>query len=216
MKYIILLFLCPLLSFGQEYKTDDQLNHEADSIKNVIGGRTANNSTRLARMWKNMNKSKPNKLKPFTLTTTGTSGAATLVDSTLNIPNYVPSLPGASAGILYNDGADNLSWVPNPLSAKTMNIGDWNMDATSSVSVAHGLTAYKIRAIQVIVRNDAITFYYPIVMAQLSDGLSNGAVANFDATNILLSRFPGGIFDSTNFDSTSGFNRGSITIWYEQ
>lgn len=97
---------------------------------------------------------------------------------------------------------------------KYIDIGDWDMltaTGTSTVSVAHGLTLAKIRAIQVFIIRDDGTTKRPLDTAT-SGSVSTG---NFiaDATNIILTRFSGSIFDSTNYDSTS-FNRGYIRIEY--
>lgn len=43
----------------------------------------------------------------ITLTTTGTSGAATLIGDTLNIPQYAASITGSDTQVLFFDGANN-------------------------------------------------------------------------------------------------------------
>ena len=101
------------------------------------------------------------------------------------------------------------------LRTKIITIGDWNMDTTTSVNVAHGLSATEwktIRVVQAIVRNDADTAYTPVDYAT-GAGVANGAVAQIDATNIILTRVTGGNYDSTAFDST-GYNRGWVTLEY--
>jgi len=97
---------------------------------------------------------------------------------------------------------------------KIVDIGDWNMDTTTNVAVAHGLTLANIRAASLMIRSDADTTYYP------GDGQLNAAdentpawIASIDATNVNIYRKTSGIFDSAGFDSTS-FNRGWITITY--
>ena len=96
----------------------------------------------------------------------------------------------------------------------TMDIGDWDMDATTQINPLHGLsvTEYKtIRNISCIIRpdNDAAripltTFTSPNVM---------GAIGNVSTTTIALTRTFGGAFDSTTYDQTS-FNRGELTFEY--
>lgn len=96
---------------------------------------------------------------------------------------------------------------------KTINIGDWNMDADITVNVAHGLgTAWvNIRTVDVNIFNDAVTASYSIDAGDVSANVSGLAIKN--STNIVLSRFAGGFFDSADFDATS-FNRGYVTITY--
>jgi len=95
-------------------------------------------------------------------------------------------------------------------------IGDWDMDTTASVNVSHvlSLTEWKtIRQIDVIIRNDGDTGYYPLRKGY--DGVTgNGFVNVIGSTNITLNRVTGGDFDNVNFDSTS-YNRGWITFWYK-
>lgn len=101
------------------------------------------------------------------------------------------------------------------LKSKVLKIGDWNMDSTGIVYIAHGLTFTSIRTISGIVRNDGDTSYYPFtgVGANVTGQVQLTAfVAN--SSTIQVERFTGGAFDSANFDSTS-YNRGWITVWYE-
>lgn len=96
---------------------------------------------------------------------------------------------------------------------KVVSIGDWDMDATATINVAHGITLTKFRSASFTIRNDSNDTYYP-------DGRSSGGVIaaemlTVDATNVVLRRVASGIFDSTDFDSTS-YNRGWVTIFYEE
>lgn len=98
----------------------------------------------------------------------------------------------------------------NGLKSKIVDIGDWNMDTTTTANVAHGLTLSKIRTIDVMIRNDIDTIYYPL-NHNPSTGISGYYLA--DATNVIMSRVAGGFFDNASYDATS-YNRGWITIWY--
>lgn len=93
---------------------------------------------------------------------------------------------------------------------KILNIGDWNMDVTLSVSIAHGLTLSKIRCINTLIRDDADTMY-----STLEGGISSTAsgFAYADGTNIVLTRIAAGSFDNALYDATS-FNRGYIIVEY--
>ncbi len=111
-------------------------------------------------------------------------------------------------------------WAVIPgLSETVVEIGDWNMDSSSTKTVSHGIADFKtIREISVVVRNDADTLYTNF----LSTGTTSGAMCGFLSTagitgsTILLERLStvfSGIYDSTDYDST-GYNRGWITIKY--
>ena len=97
--------------------------------------------------------------------------------------------------------------------SKTINIGDWNMDATASVNVSHGLGSnfLNIREVSVMIYRDDVTAFLPLTSAA-TGGTANGYWST-DNTNIVLNRIVSGVFDSTNYDSTS-FNRGYVTIRY--
>ena len=101
---------------------------------------------------------------------------------------------------------------------KIIPIGDWNMDSTVFVPIAHGLGASykKIRAIDAIIRNDADDRYQSIYRIEdFGDPLLvNGGIASWTSINIELIRRTGGFFDTPDFDSTS-YNRGWVYILYE-
>ncbi len=104
------------------------------------------------------------------------------------------------------------------LNVKIVNIGDWNMDSSGQVTVAHGLGANfsKIRLVTAEIINDAGTATYTLISCFTNVGLSSnvtGAIESKDSTNISLTRVQGGFFDSTDFNST-GYNRGWVTIFY--
>jgi len=93
-----------------------------------------------------------------------------------------------------------------------LNIGDWDMDTNSLVTIAHGLgtLSRKITKITGQIRNDADTQSY-----QLGWRDSGGLISlnsSFDGTNIYLYR-DSTDFDTTDFNSTS-YNRGYIFVEY--
>ena len=102
------------------------------------------------------------------------------------------------------------SIVDNGHTVKYIDIGDWDMDASDSVAVAHGLTLGNIREVSFMIRNDDGTAQY-----QSNGYISSNqlGISSVDSTNINLSRTNGGDFDSATFDSTS-YNRGWIKIVY--
>lgn len=89
-------------------------------------------------------------------------------------------------------------------------IGDWNMDSTASVNVAHGVTFGNIRNVSVIIKNDANSLLRP-----LDYDLGSGAAGHhsISSTNVILTRHLSGEFDNTDYDSTS-YNRGWIIVDY--
>jgi hypothetical protein len=107
-----------------------------------------------------------------------------------------------------------LSTGDSTLLHKTIDIGDWNMDTTSVVSVAHSLDHSKIRSVYIIIYPDN----FPSANATPLDyGNSSGNIEGYyeiTSTSIACRRVASGFYDSTNFNLTP-FNRGEITIWYE-
>ncbi len=98
----------------------------------------------------------------------------------------------------------------DPYTRVTLDIGDWDMDATAAVNISHGLSATEwktIRAIHVIIRNDADDTYY---QPDFGQGMY---IRFYGATTFSLQRVAASQFDSTSFDATS-YNRGWITFEY--
>lgn len=92
------------------------------------------------------------------------------------------------------------------------NIGDWDMDADASVSIAHGLADFeKIRKISVLIRNDAGTELVEFSDGQGTPGSNGSGNVKANATNIVLTRGNSTLFDDAAFDDTP-FNRGWIVI----
>lgn len=103
------------------------------------------------------------------------------------------------------------------LRTKVIEIGDWNMDSTTDVSVSHGLDVTKIRSITAIIRDDSDTVFIPIDRIQIIagseiSGTPGGCAAG--TSDIFLGRVTSRFFDSTSYNAT-GFNRGWVTIIYE-
>jgi hypothetical protein len=109
-----------------------------------------------------------------------------------------------------------ITWSPGVGRKKTLQIGEWNMDAVAAVNVAHGLGSNwnQIYHVSAIVRNDAGTTYYAIGN---DDEAAGGLVGiQYTSTNINLSRSGSGTFDGTDFNATVSTvsSRGFITILY--
>ena len=121
---------------------------------------------------------------------------------------------------LTKDSSGNIAWEVGSsggLVTTTVNIGDWDMDTTTLVNIAHSLSATEwqtIRSIEVIIRNDTDTQRELLTAFEdVTSAYRAGGVRYFDSTNIRLLRRTGGIFDNTSYDSTS-YNRGFITFSY--
>lgn len=100
---------------------------------------------------------------------------------------------------------------------KIIDIGDWNMDSTASVTITHGLTLSKIRTVSVMVQGDDDLATYPRLFPDTYySGTNRGFFIGYiDATSVYIERLAASIFDATGFDDTS-YNRGWITITYTE
>jgi hypothetical protein len=154
----------------------------------------------------------------------------------INYPKFYNLLKGGTTGqfLKKNSNSDfDFSWTSGNygivdgstiLHSKVIQIGDWNMSSSSSVSVAHGIADYtKIRSVSIMVRDDSGVMY-PLALFT-KNGLTGGYYW-FDSTTVILQRIDSSnatemfgadglpAFTNTNFDATS-YNRGWITITYE-
>lgn len=110
----------------------------------------------------------------------------------------------------------NVGGTPTEYVWKTVEIGDWNMDTTTTVLPAHGLsgTEWKtVRSIDIMIRTDDDTAYYNID-ANSAPGAVDVFMSLLNSTHIYLARTTSGSFDNSNFDSTS-YNRGWVTFMYK-
>lgn len=115
-------------------------------------------------------------------------------------------------GITVNGVSQGLD-VTAAIHRKILNIGAWNMDATSSVNVTHGLTLSKIRSASVMVTNDDGTAHYPIsTYSGITDPAPDGEFY-IGSSYVTISRRSSGGFDNAEFDYPSG-NRGWVIIDY--
>jgi len=105
------------------------------------------------------------------------------------------------------------------LKTTVIEIGDWDMTATTQKGVAHGIADWtKIRDISVLVRNDAATsaFNFQSFEITLSGSFVRHllwATSTYIYMQIILDSAVE-YFDDATFNSTS-YNRGWITITYE-
>lgn len=103
------------------------------------------------------------------------------------------------------------------LNIKRIDIGDWDMDSTASVSIDTGIQRDNMLMIQVMIRPDLNSSYMPLNTVFGAAGTLGGGIdyETTDATAMFvkLTRTTAGHFDSTTYDSTT-YNRGYITIIY--
>jgi hypothetical protein len=148
-------------------------------------------------------------------TTTGFTSYQDVYVPNLNIGTLSAVTTGTT--IIDNLGVESNGLVVKSYTTKRLEIGDWDMTANTQTTVSHGLSATEWKTIlrsDALIRNDSDTVYAPLNGIEApSTGLPNGGVAFYDSTNITLSRYTTGDFDTNDFNSTS-YNRGWITFDY--
>lgn len=97
---------------------------------------------------------------------------------------------------------------------KRIAIGDWNMDVTVGVNVAHGLDFTKITNVSVMIISDTSAIITELT-TKIDNATSGSPGGGFflTSTNVVLERLTGGYYDQVGYDSTS-FNRGYVIITY--
>lgn len=129
-----------------------------------------------------------------------------------NVPARLPI--GLAGQVLTVSGGVPVWSTPGAGFIQTLlNLGAWNMDSTSEVSIPHGLTRSKIRSVEVIIITDADAAAPADQSAIRPLFQHNGLGGDYriEATNIVVRRLSGGVFDDTNYDNPS-MNRGYILI----
>ncbi len=107
--------------------------------------------------------------------------------------HFLPTEQGAA--ILFDDSFD---------------LGDWDMSATDTLSVAHELDIANILSVSVMIRNDAITIHTPFEGYNPTFTDVEGNI-RMTGGNMEINRRGAGQYDSNQYDDTS-FNRGWVTI----
>lgn len=96
------------------------------------------------------------------------------------------------------------------IKTKVISIGTWNMDTTSNVSIAHGLTLSKIVGIRALINNDSLTVKSILSGSNVTGDL--GGIISVDSTNVNLYRTTSGYYDSALY--SGAVNRGVVLIDY--
>lgn len=95
-----------------------------------------------------------------------------------------------------------------------LELGDWDMDTTTNIDVAHGLEYSDIIKAEVWVRNDADTARSAINSGvDATNTTPQGFVGDIDSTNVNIVRLTTGKFDHADYNATS-YNRGWLIITY--
>ncbi len=159
-----------------------------------------------------------------------TSSSSITASLSTDAPTWVPSKSGwydSSTGSIRYIGGMGINsggkWTyghtrpeRSDTVSKVIDIGDWDMNTASNVTVAHNLGSNwtNIRNITVIVRSDDESLYGPLIRWFNSiGGVTQGSLTSFGPDTIALQRLDSGIYDSTMYEATS-FNRGWIYIDY--
>ncbi|KKM97249.1 hypothetical protein LCGC14_1169930 [marine sediment metagenome] len=148
------------------------------------------------------------------------AGIAAYIDTFINALHDHSDAAGGGAVASANSVVDQGGG--NNVLTKIMDIGDWDMDVSATIIVAHGLTHTKIRSISAIIRRDDDAFYFPLTQgiegAAVPPTTLDGVIYQIDSTNIGLSRKTNGKYDGTDYDDFGGVqgNRGWVTIWYTE
>lgn len=109
----------------------------------------------------------------------------------------------------------NIKSDDDVLRVKTVQIGDWNMDSTATVSVSLGLPVSddNIRLVNAVIIRDGSAERYSFGGGPEITGAANQSIKILGGSAV-LTRTTGGFYDNTNFNQIS-FNRGWVTVTYE-
>lgn len=188
---------------------------DGDNATGKINVENSSTGTLTTAYYINANKT-GNKIDGFIQNTGGGTITNDYIDSSTETSNYLNLVNNSDdniktvTGIIISSGGIQTDGV-NILKTKIIDIGNWNMDSTASIGVAHGLIYGNIRAVTALIRSDADTTHYDIDYANESGTGDNGSRVN--SLNVVLIRRTGGFFDQVDFDAGS-YNRGWITITY--
>lgn len=141
----------------------------------------------------------------------------TPVNSTIDISNDF-TIDSSGSGFFVN-GVSLATGLPVYKEIE-IPIGDWDMVSTGQLIVSIGLDdsfLYKIKIIEVLVREDSNGAVYPLDHPDNSTFVPGGRFrlikGGINPINIVMNRQLGGFFDQVAFDDTS-YNRGWIYVKY--
>lgn len=200
-KFLLISVMACLFMSVDAQITSDSLNSQKATFAPIVQW-----STELSPYLSDVNASFANLSEDFATTT-----AAGLVEEATTAEME------SGAGGKFPDAYTIFTFMGG-LKTEIVSIGDWNMDASPALTVAHGLTASDIRSVTAIIYDDAGDGYIigagiSVYSTQLGFGLYGLGSDQpcWDATNFYLQRTNGGFFDGTDFNATS-YNRGYIIV----
>lgn len=115
------------------------------------------------------------------------------------------------------DGFQYISALKTLLATKTkiIPIGAWNMNASNSKSVAHGIANLdKIRSVSVMIHDDLGNNYFDLFNYDNGAGNVSGGITTINSTVIGLICTAGGHFNTDTAFDDGVVNRGYVTIRY--
>lgn len=130
--------------------------------------------------------------------------------------NCTVNLDGADAGCdMINVGSVEDQNGSLELKTDVYEIGDWNMDTTVqvSVSIAAAVDASKTVSLVIVIKHDDGDAVYPLDYSTAANAVGGSYYYDSNSGNVILTRYTGGFFDATFFNSTS-YNRGWVYITY--
>jgi hypothetical protein len=113
------------------------------------------------------------------------------------------TLVGTEKLYLASNESTTVDAIRGGLNVTVINLGDWNMDTTANITIAHGLGS-SIRAVDIQIIADGSLYLVPLFV---------GGAYQYDSTDILIIRNSAGEFDGPGYSDTP-FNRGYLTIWH--
>jgi hypothetical protein len=131
----------------------------------------------------------------LTLTTNGTSGVATLIGETLNIPNYTFALSG---------------YVPYTGATSSLNLGANSISATSLIKIGGTSSQFlkadgSVDSSTYLTTSAALSTYLPLSGGTLSGGLSATSLVKIGGTSSQFLKADGSV-DSNTYATTSALN----------
>ena len=106
-----------------------------------------------------------------------------------------------------------------PLLKKKVEIGEWNMLATQTVTIKHNLGGQiqGVKSINVIIKRDGSTTRVDLTRWSTSLNTPDGYIDTITINNMNLHRMSSGLFYSTDYNATASTvaNRGWATFEYE-
>ena len=230
-----------LLSYGASYASGTQFNIGAGGFVIKAPNPFAIGTTDNGDFILGSNNTKKVWLKPsgfFGINESAPSGRLHIaettngVDATINMTAKTSGGSSTTAAIVYDaDNADvdiskkltvpaiDIGANGTFIKIKILSIGDWNMDSTGQVTVAHGVTSSKIVSISgLIISDDGAS--RSVIGTSISVGGAGQTDVYFEfpainATNVVVNRHTAGRFDNTSYNDIS-YNRGFITVIYTE